>query len=182
MKKLLCMLTLLSSTVIFSMLPPKTMPCTEGKTPLMLAVLKISYLDDTFLKEQEPTINYQDAHGRTALHYAAANSDKVAIAILVQHGADRTLKDREGKTAEEISIERNMLRARNDDRSYDHCDEQTPDMPSHDDDSKPTLTSIYTPRSPINLRNEYSDEVSSPKTSSTKNQHKPSFTDYASLI
>ncbi|KAK7753036.1 hypothetical protein SLS62_004985 [Diatrype stigma] len=67
----------------------------------------------SWLIKNGANVNHQDKSGRTPLHHAVIHrprctteSDKL-VAILVQHGADITIRDNEGLTAEEIAAKGN---------------------------------------------------------------------------
>lgn len=48
-------------------------------------------------------VNCQDGHGRTALHWAALNGQADRVALLLKSGADRGLKNADGKTPLDIA-------------------------------------------------------------------------------
>lgn len=50
-------------------------------------------------------LNTKKTNGFTPLHCAAWNGQKEVIQILLQHGADKTLQDNQGRTPYEIAIE-----------------------------------------------------------------------------
>ena len=50
------------------------------------------------------SINQPDVLGKTPLHYAAANNQKQAAVWLLQHGADLSLRDAQGKTALDTAL------------------------------------------------------------------------------
>lgn len=45
-----------------------------------------------------------DNDGHTALHFAARYNDVEAIVLLLQHSADRTLLNHEGKTPRDLAL------------------------------------------------------------------------------
>lgn len=49
-------------------------------------------------KHTERIINFKDAHGETALHYATQQPDQELIKLLLKHGANMGVKNNEGKT------------------------------------------------------------------------------------
>lgn len=52
-------------------------------------------------------IDSQNYHGYTALHTAAEKGNKAGVLLLLTHGADKTIKDKEGKTALDLAQQRN---------------------------------------------------------------------------
>jgi hypothetical protein len=60
------------------------------------------------LLDRGADINYQNRHGRTALHYAAAAGDAVCTRMLIERFADKTLRDNNGQTAYEIADSENF--------------------------------------------------------------------------
>jgi len=48
-------------------------------------------------------MNDADNRGRTALMIAASLGDAASVDTLLRHGADRALKDKEGKTALDLA-------------------------------------------------------------------------------
>jgi len=76
----------------------------DGKTPLFYAVgTTPSQLKTTrFLLDRGANVNFRDIeHGRTLLHHATINRAHKIIRLLRNAGADRELKDNNGKTAED---------------------------------------------------------------------------------
>ena len=73
-----------------------------GRTPLHNAALtgKVSILE--FLTFRGAKINTQDIYEETPLHKAAKFGVPAAVRLLLGLGADRSLKNEEGKTAEEL--------------------------------------------------------------------------------
>ena len=58
------------------------------------------------IMESKPLINYQDEHGMTALHYAAAMGSRPCIRLLVNSGlCDYTIQDNKGRYASELAFE-----------------------------------------------------------------------------
>lgn len=56
------------------------------------------------LLDKGADINAVDGMGRTALHVAAgwSNGHEASVRVLVERGADKKLKDRQGRTAFEL--------------------------------------------------------------------------------
>jgi ankyrin repeat protein len=52
------------------------------------------------------SLNVQQSQGYTPLHYAAANGLDQVVKSLMAHGIDTTIKDRQGKTAFDVAVER----------------------------------------------------------------------------
>jgi serine/threonine-protein phosphatase 6 regulatory ankyrin repeat subunit B len=51
------------------------------------------------------TINQTvNRNGRTALHFAASKNDKVVAILLMDRGASKTIKDREGNTPKDVAL------------------------------------------------------------------------------
>lgn len=77
------------------------LPDKNGRTPLFHAINKSPHSLDTvkFLIDCEANLNIQDEDGRTPLHWAAINKATKILKILLHAGANRTLKDKTGKTA-----------------------------------------------------------------------------------
>lgn len=48
-------------------------------------------------------VNETDANGRTLLHWAAGNGHAEAVELLLKCGADRTIKDKGGRTAADVA-------------------------------------------------------------------------------
>ncbi len=91
----------------------------EGRTALMFAVDATSKHYKEEAKETQEAreivekllkasakIDEQDKHGLTALMLAALKSNYEVVNLLLLFGADRTLQNDEGKTAEQLSYER----------------------------------------------------------------------------
>lgn len=72
-------------------------PDKNGLSPLM-------YYSDSpdimaILCEKGADVNYQTPQGSTPLHHAVLNKHTDSVRLLLKHGADRTIRDEEGKTA-----------------------------------------------------------------------------------
>jgi len=89
----------------------ETNVCTDSGVPVLgLAVAKCSAQVVGYLLEKgaASTVNTADTEEVwTPLHGAAYYDKPDAVALLLQHGADPTLKDRTGKTALDLAIQRN---------------------------------------------------------------------------
>jgi ankyrin repeat protein len=57
------------------------------------------------LKYPEVDPNSTDDHGRTPLSYAASEGYTLIVKALLNAGGDRSIKDNDGKTAEERAVE-----------------------------------------------------------------------------
>ena len=85
----------------------------ETDTPRGTALMgMIAVMDDTdnlrLILQDEENINAVDKNGRTALMYAARfNRNPEIIEILLEFGADASLKSVEGKTAYDYAVEYN---------------------------------------------------------------------------
>jgi len=72
---------------------------TTGLTPLHLAAFRGNIkITKMLLDAPDIDINAQDKLGRTALHIAASRGNTDIIKLLMEKGANRHLKDNEGKT------------------------------------------------------------------------------------
>jgi ankyrin repeat protein len=76
-------------------------------TPLIYAVSTFGqkYLVQEVL-EKGALIDWQDLYGNSALHHAARGSKKNLIKLLLEHGANTSLKNEEGKTPLDIVTEK----------------------------------------------------------------------------
>lgn len=85
----------------------------SGKTPLMHAAEKgLVDIIERILNRQSSAklkayINHRDKKGFTALMYASNNID--CIKKLIENGADINIKDQQGRTANDLSIENNYV-------------------------------------------------------------------------
>jgi len=57
------------------------------------------------LEYPEVDLNSTNVDGRTPLFIAAAEGNTIFVKPLLSHGADRSIKDKDGKTAEDIAVE-----------------------------------------------------------------------------
>ena len=85
---------------------------TEGKTPLIISaqkglpaatVLFLGHLD------QNVDVDATDNIGRTALHYAAQNSDEIIVGLLIERGANRGIRDGNGVLALELAVDNTYI-------------------------------------------------------------------------
>ena len=74
-----------------------------GETPLHLAALMGQVIMLQFLAVRGAKINTEDNWKSTPLHHAAENGQQAAVRLLLGLGADRSLKNMFGKTAEKLS-------------------------------------------------------------------------------
>lgn len=75
-----------------------------GMTPIMYAAQQGLASNITLLVEAgHANVNAQDALGLTALHYAVLHRHKEAVAALVAHHADKTIKDQRGLTPVDVA-------------------------------------------------------------------------------
>jgi len=85
---------------------------TEGKTPLIISAQKrlpaatVLFLDHL---DQNVDVNATDNIGRTALHYAAQNSDEIIVGILIERGANKTIQDGNGVLALELAVDNTYI-------------------------------------------------------------------------
>lgn len=82
----------------------------EGTSPLMLA----SHWGHTevvrlLLKQGTRGLNLKNNYGNTPLHFAAYSGREENVIILLSYNADRTIKNNEGKTAEDMARENGHL-------------------------------------------------------------------------
>jgi len=66
----------------------------NGKTALHWAVIRGNY-ESVFelMKGSQIQINQQQENGMTALHYAASNGFEKIICLLIEYGAQKTIRD-----------------------------------------------------------------------------------------
>jgi hypothetical protein len=152
MKKYLCVLIALSQVSTGLAMLPVKQECADGKTPLMKAVL-IYRLSLDQIQENLPSIDVQDSQGRTALHYAAALSNKNFMTMLEKAGAHKDVLDKNNKTAEDLYKENKRLSGRCHEFFCDHhtnpveC-EQTPTedtVQNRATDEKSAISIVYHP-------------------------------------
>lgn len=75
-------------------------------TPLMRAVDNHHFAAVAVLLAQDKIeLNFQDESGNTALHHAALNGDKTNIVQLLQHGADRAVRNNSGFSAAQVAAD-----------------------------------------------------------------------------
>lgn len=69
------------------------------ETPLHKAAFTKNYLIAEYLIEQKAEVNCQDKYGNTPLHKACfTNKDNSICALLLNHGANPSVKNKDGKT------------------------------------------------------------------------------------
>lgn len=86
----------------------------EGKTiVLMGALLRAhAFIETCFQNIGADGVNIADEQGMSPLHYACLFGDEKTIKILMQHGADPTLQDNNGKTAlDMLTLDNNEAKA-----------------------------------------------------------------------
>ena len=78
-------------------------PVTEDETPFLSAVKSSHFRAAETLLERGASVNFQDSHGMTALHYMLKkDSDKRHFRMLLRHRPRGDLKNEKGETAVEI--------------------------------------------------------------------------------
>jgi len=85
---------------------------TEGKTPLIISAQKgLPAATQLFLDhlDQNVDVNATDNKGRTALHYAAQNSDEIIASLLIKRGANKHLQDGNGVLAVELAVDNTYI-------------------------------------------------------------------------
>jgi len=85
---------------------------TEGKTPLIISAQKgLPAATQLFLDrlDQNVDVNATDNVGRTALHYAAQNSDVIIVGILIKRGANKRIPDGNGVLALELAVDNTYI-------------------------------------------------------------------------
>jgi hypothetical protein len=85
---------------------PNAPMLSNGCTPLSMAA---SYNElpsiRTFMKFPGFDLDAIDPKGRTALHFACETGGETAVGLLLARGADKTIKDERGMTAEDLATE-----------------------------------------------------------------------------
>jgi ankyrin repeat protein len=77
-----------------------------------LVILAVAYGDKEMVEillNNGCDVNQIDNHGWTPLHYAASNRLEEIIKVLIDYGADRTIKDIWGNTPIDLAIYRESL-------------------------------------------------------------------------
>ena len=85
---------------------------TEGKTPLIISAQKgLPAATQLFLNRLDLNVdvNATDNIGRTALHYAAENSDEIIVGILIKSGAKKSIQDGNGLLAIELAVDNTYI-------------------------------------------------------------------------
>uniref|UniRef100_A0A6C0CAL1 Uncharacterized protein n=1 Tax=viral metagenome TaxID=1070528 RepID=A0A6C0CAL1_9ZZZZ len=81
----------------------------EGYSALMRSVLNGNNATvSVLLLHDDVKLNLQDRNGDTALHHACANDKITSMHLLLKHGADRTIKNNDGKIATECCVSINV--------------------------------------------------------------------------
>ncbi|MBC6973252.1 ankyrin repeat domain-containing protein [Bacillus sp. Xin] len=75
-------------------------------TPLQAAIANKKIELATFLIEQGADVNAIQSGGWTGLHEAALLGDEKIVALLIENGADKSIKKDDGKTAYDIALEK----------------------------------------------------------------------------
>jgi len=143
----------------------------------MLAILNSQSITEPLIQDHINSLNQQDVSGRTALHYAALSNNKITIALLIKYGANRSLKDCDEKTAENLASEQQKIIAQSESHFYEHHEYQEP-TPSYEDSSSKTTVTLHRPGSVINLRNH--EEQNKTDAAPASEQQRIGF--YASLL
>ncbi len=86
----------------------------HGRVPLHYCISKeyIVGMDDriaSYVKKGKANINAQDKDGNTPLHYLIINGEDRSVDDLLRHGANPTIPNNEGKTAEDLLKEKGIL-------------------------------------------------------------------------
>jgi ankyrin repeat protein len=77
--------------------------CGNGDSEISLATQNLNVEVVRALIAHKAPINCHDKHGVTALHWAALNGQADLVALLLQSGADRTLRDLAGHTPFDVA-------------------------------------------------------------------------------
>jgi|GEM_PF-3427084 len=85
----------------------------HGRVPLHYCISK-EYVGmddriDEYVKKGKANLNAQDKEGNTPIHYLILNKSRNAIDCLLRHGANPTIPNNEGKTAEDLMKEKGIL-------------------------------------------------------------------------
>ncbi|SDY87024.1 Ankyrin repeat-containing protein [Bacillus sp. 166amftsu] len=75
-------------------------------TSLQAAIANKKIEMATFLIEQGADVNAVQSGGWTGLHEAALLGDEKIVALLIENGADKSIKKNDGKTAYDIALEK----------------------------------------------------------------------------
>lgn len=75
-------------------------------TPLQAAIANKKIELATFLIKQGSDVNAVQSGGWTGLHEAALLGDEKIVTLLIQNGADKSIKKNDGKTAYDIALEK----------------------------------------------------------------------------
>lgn len=82
-----------------------------GSTALMWACCSSRRLEclEILLIAGKDCIDYQSPIGTTALHIAASMGNRAAVSLLLENGADRTLRDKQGSTAAQATCDKAII-------------------------------------------------------------------------
>ncbi|MBO1582565.1 ankyrin repeat domain-containing protein [Bacillus sp. XF8] len=75
-------------------------------TPLQAAIANKKIEMATFLIGQGADVNAVQSGGWTGLHEAVLLGDEEIVALLIENGADKSIKKNDGKTAYDIALEK----------------------------------------------------------------------------
>jgi hypothetical protein len=84
----------------------------ERKTPLIISAQKGLPAATLLFLDQNVDVNATDNIGRTALHFAAQNTDEIIVRLLVDRGAKKGTQDGNGVFALELAIDNSYNSAR----------------------------------------------------------------------
>eukprot|EP01120_Amphizonella_sp_Union-15-10_P011109 TRINITY_DN4626_c0_g1_i1.p1 TRINITY_DN4626_c0_g1~~TRINITY_DN4626_c0_g1_i1.p1 ORF type:complete len:190 (+),score=28.46 TRINITY_DN4626_c0_g1_i1:44-613(+) len=70
---------------------------------------KHGYSDLLSILTDPENINSVDQHGWSPLHYASSNNHRECLRWLLENGADKSLKDKMGRTAKQIAKQRDFV-------------------------------------------------------------------------
>ncbi len=74
-----------------------------GCTPMMSAILYEQFEQARFLIEAGTGLDIQDSKGLTALHYAAVQDAEDIVKLLLDKGADKSIKNKRGETPADLA-------------------------------------------------------------------------------
>jgi ankyrin repeat protein len=74
-------------------------PVTEDETPFLGAIKWSRFVGAERMLRHGANVNFQNSKGLTALHLVLKkNSDRKHVLMLLRHGADPTIRSRDGKS------------------------------------------------------------------------------------
>lgn len=150
MKKIVACALLASTTLNFAM--NRDITAERSLTIITAAILK-QQLTNRHLSDVETQVlnNQTAARGFTVLHLAASTGYKDGMNLLVSHGADASIKDDEGKTAQDLFEEQQKKSLRSFASPLRENYDQEP-KPSDDDQTgpeyvtqRPEISIVYNP-------------------------------------